>query len=72
MGKDLVDIATRGRIEKGSTLHWTFNKGSHLLDKGKRVGSWDLWWDTWKTHYVLDNTSGDMVIGNFDGGTRMV
>ena len=73
-GKDLVDIATRGRIEKGSSLHWTFNKGSHLLNKGKRVGSWDIWWKTWKRDHGLDVGAGEM--GNndfsfFDGGTRM-
>ena len=34
-GKDLVDIATRGRIERGSTLHWTLIKTHICLIKAK-------------------------------------
>ena len=71
-GKDLVDIATRGRIKNGSKLHWTFNRESHMLNRGKGIGFWDSWWEAWKKANGFSDNIGDVLTFNFDGGTRMV
>ena len=57
---DLLNIAVKGKIERGASMNWTYHKQSTSVDRGKKLSSWGKWWESWKTINGVDRIGIDM------------